>query len=204
VEFSPERQGAGKWLRPRSIEEIQISHSSTPGEASYAEGLTTNLSISKVGPEAEFVLRNLFEHYLHDMSEWFEIDTKADGSYSYDTSSIWRDGYEAYLANVGDSITGFALVGSAAEWLGDIGACDVHEFFVLRRFRRSGIGQRMATLLWNERPGEWLVRVLEANVPALPFWRSTISIYSGGGYKEEERVINGRAWRFFRFVSNGA
>jgi predicted acetyltransferase len=213
VEFSPERQGAGKWLRPRSIEEVEIGHSSTPGEASYAgrgfsESLflmsPSSLSISKVGPEAEFVLRNLFEHYLHDMSEWFEIDTKADGSYSYDTSSIWRDGYEAYLAKVGDSITGFALVGSAAEWLGDIGACDVHEFFVLRRFRRSGIGQRMATLLWNERPGEWLVRVLEANVPAVPFWRSTISRYSGGLYKEEERVINGCAWQFFRFVSNGA
>src|SRR5712692_113950 len=129
------------------------------GRRSYAERLPFNLSISKVGPEAEIVLRNLFEHYLHDMSEWFEIDINADGSYSYNTSSIWNNGYEAYLAKVGHSIAGFALVGSAAEWLGDIGGHDVHEFFVLRRFRRSGFGQRMATLLWNERPGEWLVRV---------------------------------------------
>ena len=143
----------------------------------------SSLSISKVGPEAEIVLRNLFEYYLHDMSEWFEIDTKADGSYSYDTSSIWKDGYEAYLAKVGHSIMGFAVVGSAAEWLGDTGGHDVHEFFVLRRFRRNGIGQRMAILLWNERPGEWLVRVLQANAPALPFWRRTISSYSGGVYK---------------------
>ena len=149
------------------------------------------------------MLRNLFEHYLHDMSEWFEIDTKADGGYSYDTSSIWKDGYEAYLAKVGDSITGFALVGSADEWLGKIGAHDVHEFFVLRRFRRNGMGQRMARLLWNERPGEWLVRVLEANSPAVPFWRASISSYSRGVYKEDERIVNGRSWRFFRFVSNG-
>jgi predicted acetyltransferase len=137
------------------------------------------------------------------MSEWFEIDTKADGSYSYDTSSIWRDGYDAYLAKVGDSVTGFALVGSAAEWLGDIGAHDVHEFFVLRRFRRNGMGQRMAMLLWNERPGEWLVRVLEANAPAVTFWRETIASYSRGSYKEEGRMVNGRPWRFFRLVSNG-
>jgi predicted acetyltransferase len=177
---------------------------STPAEGSYAERLPSNLSISKVGPEAEIVLRNLFEHYLHDMSEWFEIDTKADGSYSYDTPSIWRDGYEAYLATVGDSIMGFALVGSAAEWLGDAGGHDVHEFFALRRFRRRGMGQRLAMLLWNERPGEWLVRVLEANAPAVLFWRSAISGYSGGVYREEERIVNGRAWRFFRFVSNGA
>jgi predicted acetyltransferase len=138
------------------------------------------------------------------MAEWFEIDTKADGSYSYDMSLVWESGYDAYLAKVGDSIAGFALIGSAAEWLGDIGAHDVHEFFVIRRFRRSGVGQEMATLLWNERPGEWLVRAFEGNTPAVPFWRTAISSYSRGSYHEERRIINERSWRFFRFVSNGA
>jgi predicted acetyltransferase len=133
-----------------------------------------NLSISKIGPESEIMLGDLFEHYLQDMAEWFEVDS------GYDTSLVWEQGYEAYLAKVGDSLAGFALVGSAVEWLGDIGAHDIHEFFVLRRFRRSGIGQRMATLLWNEQPGEWLVRVLEANAPAVGFWRKAISNYSRG------------------------
>ena len=164
----------------------------------------SNLLLSKIGPESEVVLRNLFEHYLHDMAEWFEVDTKADGSYSYDTSLIWKNGYDAYLAKVGDKIAGFALVGSAAEWLGDSGADDVHEFFVIRRFRRNGLGQRMATLLWKERPGEWLVRVLELNTPAVLFWRAAIASYSRGSYKEEGRIVNGRPWRFFRFASNGA
>ena len=164
----------------------------------------SSLSISKIGPESDIVLRNLFEYYIHDMAEWFDIDTKDDGSYSYDTSQIWQKGYDAYLAKVGDSIAGFALIGSAAEWLGDVGAHDIDEFFVIRRFRRSGIGQGMATFLWNERPGEWLVRVLEANVPAVPFWRTSISNYTGGSYNEEARIVKGRPWRFFRFVSNGA
>ena len=164
---------------------------------------SSNLLISKIGPESEVVLRNLFEHYLLDMAEWFELDTQADGSYSYDTSSIWKKGCDAYLAKVGDSVAGFALVGSAVEWLGDIGAQDMNEFFVVRGFRRSGCGQRMATLLWNERPGEWLVRVLELNAPAILFWRTAISSHSRGSYVEEGRIVNGRAWRFFRFASNG-
>lgn len=163
----------------------------------------SKLLISKIGPESEVVLRNLFELYLHDMAEWFELDTQADGSYSYDTSSIWKTGYDAYLAKVGDSIAGFALVGSAVEWLGDIGAQDVHEFFVIRGFRRRGFGQRMAKLLWNECPGEWLVRVLELNAPAVLFWRTAISRHSRGSYQEERRIVKGRPWRFFRFVSNG-
>jgi predicted acetyltransferase len=164
----------------------------------------SSLLITKIGPESDVLLRNLFEHYIHDMSEWFEIDTKPDGSYSYDTSSVWENGYDAYLAKVGNSIAGFALVGSAIEWVGDIGVHDVREFFVIRRFRRSGIGQRMATLLWNEIPGEWLVRVLESNVPAVLFWRTAISSHAHGSFAEENRIVNGRPWLFFRLVSDSA
>lgn len=163
-----------------------------------------NLSLSKIGPESGVVLRNLFEHYVHDMSAFFEIDTKADGSYSYDTPPLWNNGCEVYLAKAGDSLAGFAIIGPAAEWLGDAGAKDVREFFVLRRYRRHGYGRGMATMLWDGCPGEWLVRALGANAPAVTFWRTAIAGYSGGAFVEEERVEKGRAWRFFRFASRGA
>ena len=163
-----------------------------------------DLAISKIGPESDVLLRNLSGHYCHDMSEWFDLDVGADGRYSYDTASVWTKGYDAYLAKVGDSIAGFALIGSGGEWLDDVDAHDVHEFFILRRFRRRGVGRSMATLLWNEYPGEWLVRVVEANAPAVTFWRGAISSYSGGSYREMQRIVNGRPWKFFRFVSNRA
>ncbi|MEO8027104.1 MAG: GNAT family N-acetyltransferase [Bryobacteraceae bacterium] len=147
------------------------------------------------------MLRNLFEHYLHDMSEWFDVDVNAHGSYSFDAASIWADGYDAYLAKDGESLVGFALVGPATEWLPDEDAHDMHEFFVLRRFRRTGCGQKMAELIWDQYPGNWLVRVLDANVTAVPFWRSTVSSQSGGSHTEETRDVNGRPWRFFQFVS---
>jgi predicted acetyltransferase len=162
-----------------------------------------DLVISKLGPESDTLLRNLFELYCHDMSEWIEIDTGADGRYAHDTSSVWRDGSEVYLVRVGDSIAGFALIGSGAEWGDKIEARDVHEFFVMRRFRCRGVGQSMTTFLWKKHPGEWLVRVLEANAPALLFWRNAISRYSRGSYQEERRIVNGRPWRFLRFASAG-
>lgn len=160
-----------------------------------------NLTLNKIGPESDPLLRNLLQCYLHDMAEWFGIDTQPDGLYPYDTAPIWKGNYAVYLAKAGDSIAGFAMIGSASPWLADPGAHDVHEFFVLRRFRRCKLGHRMAVFLWNEYPGGWLVRVLEANAPALRFWRTTISNYAGESCKEDERVINGRSWRFFRFVS---
>jgi predicted acetyltransferase len=161
-----------------------------------------SLAISRIGPESDMLLRNLFEHYIHDMAEWFEIDTKPDGSYSYDTSVIWENSYETYVAKTGDSIAGLAIVGPALEWVGGTGAHEVREFFIIRRFRRSGFGHRMAIRLWAERPGEWLVRAVESNAPAVLFWRAAISSYTLGAYAEERRVISGRRWLFFRFVSN--
>jgi predicted acetyltransferase len=158
------------------------------------------LVISRIGPESDALLRNLFEHYCHDMSEWFDVDTTADGSYSYDTSAIWANRDGAYLAKVGDSIAGFALVGSAGGWLGSTRGNDIHEFFVLRKFRRRGVGRQMAALVWNEHPGEWLVRVSEANASAVLFWRVTVSNFSFGAFHEEPRIVNGQSWRFFRFV----
>ncbi len=163
-----------------------------------------DLEISKIGPESDLLLRNLFEHYCYDMSEFFEVDAGADGSYSYDTGSIWATNYEVYVVKAGGSIAGFALIGVADEWLGTTGTHDIHEFFVMRRFRRCGLGRRMAAFLWNTHAGEWLVRVFEANSPAVSFWRAAVSHYSSGLYREERRVVNGRAWRFFRFVSTGA
>jgi predicted acetyltransferase len=158
----------------------------------------SNFTISKIGPESGGVLRTLFQHYLHDMAEWFEVEAEPDGSYAYDFSSIWKT-YDVYLAKIDDAHAGFALVGSAAEWIADRHARDIHEFFVMREFRRAGVGQRMATFVWNKYPGDWLVRVLEANTPAVLFWRASVSHYP---HKEETHHVGGRAWRFFRFTSS--
>jgi predicted acetyltransferase len=165
------------------------------------------LTVAQVGPEAEPVLRNLFEHYLHDMSEWFQIDTQPDGSFGYDLPAVWKSpSTAAYLARVNGALAGFALVGTAQRWLGEAGADvhDIHEFFVLRKYRRDGLGRALAVRLWNERPGRWLVRAAEANRPAVPFWRNTIAAHSGGEYGEEQLSARGRGWHYFRFTQGAA
>ena len=158
------------------------------------------LSFSKLGPGSEPLLTNLFEHYGHDMSEWLDIDTNPDGRYAFDTSKFWTESYAVHLAKSGDSIAGFAIVGSASTWLGgDSSAHDVSEFFVLRKFRRAGVGRQLAEFIWNAHPGEWLVRVIEANRPAVAFWRGVVAIYTNGAYTDERVLDNNRHWRFLRF-----
>jgi predicted acetyltransferase len=163
--------------------------------------IPTDLVISKIGPESNVLLQNLAEQYCRDMSEWFQLDTGTDERYSYDTASVWAKGYDVHLAKIDDSLAGFAIIGSASEWTGVVGGHDVHEFFVMRKFRRLGIGRIMANFLWDKYRGEWLVRVLEANAPAVAFWRDGISSFSLNSYDEVQHIANGRHWKFFHFVS---
>ncbi len=151
------------------------------------------MDVTRIGPEHEALLRNLFEHYAHDMSEWFEFDTLADGSYSFDVSKYWAN--EVFVAKLGEAWAGFAIVGREGS------AHDMREFFVLRRFRRRALGRLLAEWIWNGHPGEWLVRVAEANRAAVPFWRGAVAAYTRGEYREEAVVEKGREWRFLRFTS---
>jgi predicted acetyltransferase len=152
------------------------------------------ITITRVGPEANTIVTNLFEHYLHDMAEWFLFDTDADGRYHYDMARHWARGDRVYLARVDG-----ALVGPAPDWLEDPTARDVEEFFVVRRHRHAGVADLLARTIWDAERGRWRVRVFEGNVPAVPFWRRIVGAYSERSHTEERRFNNDRHWVVFGF-----
>lgn len=160
-----------------------------------------DVRFERVEATAAPVLENLFEHYLYDMAEWFGFDTHEDGLYHYPAQASWEDGREMHFAYAGALPVGFARVGSAADWIGDPAARDLQEFFVMRRYRRQGLGRAFATHVFGCYPGAWLVRVFRGNRPALPFWREAISAYTGGELAEAERTVDDKVWSFFTFVS---
>ena len=161
--------------------------------------LFASYGIEQVDDSADTVLSNLFEHYLHDMAQWFGFDSHTDGAYHFPTETVWQDGYHVYLLYSKDIPVGFALVGDANEHLGRSCVHDMDEFFVARRHRRAGVGRAFATHLWNRYPGEWLVRVFQHNVPAMPFWRVTIAAYTEGKFEEDARTVNDLPWSYFTF-----
>ncbi len=157
------------------------------------------LEIERVGPESEPILANLLEYYIHDMAPWFGIDIGDDGRYGYDMSRHWQADDGVYLARVDGEPAGFALLSTAGEWLQEPNAFDVEEFFVVRKFRRRGVGKEFISTLWEQQTGIWLIRVLQANLPAVPFWRHAIGAYTAGDYREDQRTVDGQSWYFFWF-----
>ncbi len=159
-----------------------------------------NFRVERANRSSDRILGNLMEHYMHDMAEWFEFDSLEDGSYSYSTQQFWDEGFDVFLAYADLIPIGFAIVGSAQQWIGDQTARDLVEFFVIRRYRRKGVGLVLAEHVWGLYPVKWVVRVFQHNLPALPFWRVAVSGYTSGAYDEDIHQVEGHPWSYFTFT----
>ena len=157
------------------------------------------ITFERVGSAADPILRNLYQLYIHDMSEWLGLELGDDGRFAFDTAALWQGEVAVYLAHADRRLAGFGVVASAKPWLGREAARDVKDLFVLRRYRQQGVGRALAQHLWREFPGEWLVRVLAANRPAVPFWRAAVRAFTGSAFEESAAQDRGRAWIHLRF-----
>ena len=151
----------------------------------------------------QVVLQNLLELYVHDLSEVFPfVQLGADGRFGYpNLAAFWSEPARrfAFLIKEGGKVAGFALVtlGSPAAEEPDV--YDVAEFFVLRGYRRSGVGRRAAALLWQQLPGEWTVRSSEANPSAVAFWNDVVAELTHGNAKASSWAGKTSQFRLLRF-----
>ncbi|MEZ4863860.1 MAG: GNAT family N-acetyltransferase [Caldilineaceae bacterium] len=159
-------------------------------------------------PHEQRVLHNLFELYLYDFSTIEPQPIGADGRFSHPEmlAAYWEDPQRyPFLIQQECTPIGFALVKRGSALAGDLEAMDLAEFFILRSFRRSGIGRQAAHQVWDRfpTPTRWLVRVLTVNTPALAFWEAAIGPYTQGEYVREQirqhDYTPPREWVIFRF-----
>jgi predicted acetyltransferase len=101
------------------------------------------------------LLSNLLELYAHDLSAAFpSVELGPDGRYGYrDLALYWSEPERRFpfLIRCDSRVAGFALAQRGSPATDDPDVFDVAEFFVLRRYRHSGVGRRAAILLWNRR-----------------------------------------------------
>jgi predicted acetyltransferase len=117
------------------------------------------------------VVRRLLELYLHDFSLFTGADVDRDGRFGYPyLDAYWRDSdRKPFLFRVDGRWAGFALVRTGVPH-------DMAEFFIMRKYRRGGVGSAAARDLFARFPGAWQVRQMRANVDATSFWRRAIPV----------------------------
>lgn len=148
-----------------------------------------NVQITPAGVEERVVLGALLQLYVYDFSEVLGLDVADDGRYAVPPT----DGRDAFLVRVDGKLAGFALHRGTSRITGEEGVHDVAEFFILRRYRRGGVGEKVARWLFDRLPGRWEVRQKAENVGAIAFWRRVIDRYTGGHFTEE--LLADDRWR---------
>ncbi len=164
---------------------------------------STYTEVLPAGPEQEPIFANLLELYAHDFSEFHELEVGADGRFGYnDLPLYWRDpNRHALLVRIGDKLAGFVLVRRISDISTNELIWDMAEFFVLRRYRRHGVGNAAAHQVWRRFPGLWQVRVMQSNRDALRFWDHAIAALTGQTIESAVVEKNGKLWHYFLFES---
>jgi predicted acetyltransferase len=148
-----------------------------------------------VGRSDQEALRNLFQFYAYDFSEILPADVEETGRFKENRlDAYWSDAWRLpFLLRVHENLAGFALVHTKSMLSVADDVWDVAEFFVLRKYRRAGVGMRAAHQMFAMHRGEWEVRQRNANIVATSFWRRAISAYTGGCFREE--LLDDERWR---------
>jgi predicted acetyltransferase len=171
-----------------------------------AEKTSPHIEVIPAAPEQEPILANLLELYAHDFSEFHDLAIGADGRFGYKCLPLyWSEpGRHPFLVRVEGELAGFVLVKRGSEVSGNETVWDMAEFFVIRGYRRRGIGTHVAHEVWRRFPGLWEVRVMEANVSAQQFWARAISIFTGKAIDLVRVENDGKCWKLFSFESKRA
>lgn len=145
------------------------------------------------------VLRRLIELYRHDFSEFDGADLDERGLFGYPyLDRYWTEAERfPFLLHVDGRLAGFVLVNDRT--LTPEGDYSLAEFFVVRKYRRRGVGRQAALEVFGRFPGVWEVGVLAANTSAQAFWRATIASHIGTAVEEVDH--SERAGTILRFTA---
>ena len=117
------------------------------------------------------LVAQLFELYLYDFSEWSGGDVDDDGRYGEDRLPLYwiEPARHPFLFRVDGHWAGLALVREGVPH-------DMAEFFVMRKYRRGGVGTEAARNVFARFAGAWQVRQMRFNPQATVFWRRAIPV----------------------------
>ncbi|MBN3526739.1 GNAT family N-acetyltransferase [Paenibacillus apiarius] len=157
-----------------------------------------SLVIQKMEIEEKDILKNLMQYYFYDFSEYVRCDVNECGQfdeYPYLDSYWGGEGKVPFYIQFEGNYIGFVLVRFVRSF--DKDYYSIAEFFVMKKYRRSGLGRQAAIHIFDLFPGNWEVCQLESNKPAQDFWIDVIGQYTNNTYSD--RIEHGK--RIQQFVN---
>ena len=150
-----------------------------------------DVEISQATLDDKPVLRNMLELYLYDLSVFDGADLNSHGEFGYGyLDHYWREeGRHPFLVRVGGRLAGFVLVNTHCER--EESHFSMAELFVMKKYRKTGIGRKIAFHAFDQFRGVWEVGQLPENEPATSFWQHVIAEYTQDDFEEAIRSDGG-------------
>ncbi|UVJ46500.1 GNAT family N-acetyltransferase [Pseudomonas sp. LS1212] len=116
------------------------------------------------------------QFYAYESSDWEQEDVEVDGRfYIHDAhlARYWQEPqWSANLILVDGFIAGFLLIERSE--LPGLQALELADLFILKKYRRLGIGRALATQVLTSGEHAWLVRFYQQDETARSFWRAVL------------------------------
>lgn len=147
-----------------------------------------NLNIQPAKYSEKHLLRKMLELCIYDLSEFDDRDLSEFGEYGYRyLDCYWIEPKRhPFIIRVNNKLAGFVLVNQSvhipeAEWA-------IAEFFVLKKYRRKGIGRQAAFSMFERFTGVWEIAILLNNSIAKEFWQKIIQQHDSHNNRRIENI----------------
>jgi len=145
-----------------------------------------NLQLIKASAQQKVVIKNLMQLYMYDFSEFIQSDVEENGLFAAysNLDDYWKEDNNnfPYILQKDEKYVGFLLVrfieSEQRQYF------SIAEFFVMKKYRRKGIGKAAAYQIFSLHKGSWEVFQKETNKPAQLFWKSVIDEFTLGKFSE--------------------
>lgn len=138
-------------------------------------------------------IQNMARFYVYDMTEYMGHEKgweiPADGLFEcINLKKYWEVPHAfPFMIRINNEIAGFVIIDKK----GSDSQVDfnVAQFFILRKFKKQGIGRLVAYECFDRFKGTWEVMVLPQNKGAYQFWKKIIGDYTKHHFQEYTKHV---------------
>jgi predicted acetyltransferase len=134
------------------------------------------------------ILRQLLELYANDFSEFDGADVNDHGFYGYPyLDHYWTEAARhPFIIKADGKLAGLVFISDYHYLATDPDTRSISEFYIMRKYRRQGVGKIVAFEIFEKSPGKWEVFQHQKNEPSQKFWEVVIGAYTQGNYHKTQ------------------
>jgi predicted acetyltransferase len=143
------------------------------------------MNLRQVKLEDREILANLLEKYDYEFSQYDGRDVNKLGLFGYGyLDYYWAENRRwAYFIEINGNLAGFAMVIDLPEVEGIETDFQMAEFFVMYKYRRTGVGRWAVFQVFDKHKGRWQLKRHPKNIASVHFWNNVINEYTKGEFE---------------------